>query len=247
MEPITTIILSVIALVIAMGLMFSKNPAKASLGTQGTFLVSFVFIALAVWGLVVAVPSVVSTADIINFGNDDVDSVSDYGVLSITLSDGVVNDSTGVDSTTTEDYLNDEQDFMTFYSADANIIDGEEYGFNATIERSKVAEDVNVKVTCSVPDKELSGVTATNLIEKTSGKIDLTFVGSGISSTGKHIDDNSVYTYVTFAEGDGVEVIQVNADQEETYHDGMTDLDDYVDIVCDAEGVPFTARVYANS
>ena len=168
-----------------------------------------------------------------------VSEVSDYGSLNVILSDGLSN------TTTTEDYLNDDKDVMTIYSADANILDGEEYAFNATIQRSEIAEDVNLKVTCTIPDKELSGVTADNIAEKTAGKIDLDYVGA--TSTGKHLDDNSVWTYVAFAEGYGSKEIQIKFDHEETYHDAMVDMDDTAEVNCNVEGVPFKLVIKANS
>ena len=161
------------------------------------------------------------------------------GAVTVTLSDGLSN------ATTTEDYLNDDEDFMTIYSADASIADGEEYAFNATIQRQFISEDANILVTCTVPDKELAGVTADNIAEKTGGQIDLDYVGT--TSTGTHSTDNTVWTYLALAEGTGSGNIQIKFDAEETYHDGMADLDDYVDVTCDADGTPFTLRILANS
>jgi hypothetical protein len=177
------------------------------------------------------------TATITPTAPEEVSSVT--GEVTITMSDGLSN------ATTTEDYLNDAEDFMTIYSADASINDGEEYAFNVTIERQYVSEDANIKVTCKSEDKELSGVTADNIIEKTGGQIDLDFVGA--TSTGTHSDDNTVWSYVAMAEGTGSATIQVKMDAEETYHDGMGDLDDYADVECDADGTPFTLRILANS
>jgi len=162
------------------------------------------------------------------------------GEINVLLSGGLAN------ATTTEDYYNDEKDFLTFYSADASIAADEDYSFNATIERSAIAEDANIKVTCSAPDKELSGVTDDNLIDKDAGQIDLVF-GGDATSTGTYTDDNTVWTYVAFAEGTGSKVVSVTFEHVEEYHDGMADLDDYFDVSCKADGVPFTARVYANS
>lgn len=205
-------------------------------------MLAIVFIVVGViaggWGVVT---SYVSTMSITGQQPSTVDDLT--GEITVTLSNGIVNNATA--GTTTEDYLNDEEDFMTFYSSDANIDDGYEYEFNVTIERELVEGDANVKLTCRVDDKELSGVTADNLIEKTGGQIDLDFIGA--TSSGKHSDDNTVWSYVAFSEGTGSVTVEIGADQEETYHDGMTDLDDYVDIECDANGVPFTARVYADS
>lgn len=163
----------------------------------------------------------------------------EYGELSVILSDGLSN------VTTTEDYLNDEKDVMTIYSADANIADDEDYAFNVSIERSEIAEAVNLKVTCTAPDKELSGVTDKNLIDKDSGQVDIEFIGA--SSTGTHSSDNSVWAYVPMAEGTGSAEIQVTAEHVEAYHDGMTDMDDFAEVVCDVEGVSFKLIIKANS
>ena len=184
----------------------------------------------AIWS---SITTAVITAPVVP---EAVEGVSAYGTITVTMHDGLSN------ATTTEDYLNDEKNFMTIYSADANIEDGEEYLFNVTIERSAIAEDANVKVTCNIADKEISGVTFTNLAEKTSGQVDLDINDGGI-----YFDDNTVWKYIAFSEGVNSQEVQVAFDQEETYHDGMTDMDDYVDLVCDAEGVPFTLRVYADS
>jgi len=160
------------------------------------------------------------------------------GQVNVLLSAGLSN------VTTTEDHYNDAKDFLTFYSADASIADTEDYSFNVTIERSSIFEDANIKVTCAVPDKELSGVTDDNLIDKDAGQIDLVYGGSA-TSTGTYADDNTVWTYVAFAEGDGSQVVSVTLEHVEAYHDGMEDYDDYVNINCDADGVPFTARIYS--
>ncbi len=162
-----------------------------------------------------------------------------YGILSVTLHDGLSH------VTTTEDYLNDAEDVMTIYSANASIADGEEYAFNVTIQRSTIAEDVNLKVTCTIPDKEISGVAAKNICEKTAGQIDLDYVGA--SSTGHYATDNSVWTYVAMAEGTGSAEIQVKFDQEETYHTGMADMDDTAEVNCDVNNVPFKLIIKANS
>jgi hypothetical protein len=131
--------------------------------------------------------------------------------------------------TTTEDSLNDAETEMTFLSADANIDDGEEYAFNITFDREKVANAGKVYLECSAPDKEIDGVTAKNLIEKTAGDIDLVFVGADSSGTSK---GTKVTTTHTFSAGEGSASIQVTADHEETYHDGMTDIQDNFQITC---------------
>mgnify|MGYP003572656244 FL=1 len=164
------------------------------------------------------------------------EQASAVGNVEVALSAGLSN------ATTTEDYLNDAEDQMTIYSADANIADGEEYSATVTITRSNVADAGLVRVTCTIPDKEISGVTADNLAEKTSGKIDL-----DLNDGGTHLDDNTVYWDEPFAVADNSETVTIAFDQEETYHDGMVDMDDYVDVNCDAAGVPFSIRIIANS
>jgi hypothetical protein len=168
-------------------------------------------------------------------------AVATIGGLTLKIHDGLAN------ATTTEDYYNDADTFLTFYSADANIADGEEYVWNITIERDLVAEDGSVKVSCSVPDKEISGVTADSIAEKTGGQIDL-----DINDGGRHTSDNVVEKSFAMTEGDNDLEIQVAFDHEETYHDGMTDLDDYVDVVCsvtgdDGSSSSVTTRILADS
>ena len=69
---------------------------------------------------------------------------------------------------------------------------------------------------------------------------------------GNYVDDNTVKKTYAFAEGDADVVVEIAFDQEETYHDGMVDLDDYVDMTCTATGdagesVTWNARIYADS
>ncbi|GAJ00894.1 unnamed protein product, partial [marine sediment metagenome] len=128
---------------------------------------ALIIIGLIIWGI-----SSGKLAEVIE-PEKEPEEISAYGDLSVRLHDGLSN------TTTSEDYLNDDEDVMTIYSADASIEDGEEYSFNATIERSAISEDVNLKLTCTIDDKEISGVTADNIAEKTAGKIDLDFVGAG--------------------------------------------------------------------
>ena len=172
-------------------------------------------------------------------GDDNV--VGTAGGLDLKIHDGLAN------ATTTEDYYNDEDTFLTFYSADASIVDGEEYSWNITIDRELAAEDAVIKVECTIPDKEISGVTADSIAEKTGGQVDL-----DINDGGRHSSDTSVYKSFSMAEGTITQEVQVAFDQEETYHDGMTDLDDYVDIVCvvssdDGASSSVTTRIYADN
>ncbi len=172
-------------------------------------------------------------------------SVSGSGVSAVILSAGNVN------ATTNVDFLNDREDVMTIYLSDADIVDGEEISFNATIQRRSIIEDERVKVTCSMSDQTISGVTLTNLIEKTDDKIDLDIreasdsgVIIGFANTGTdrgtHLGSNTVYQYVDFSEGDGEETVYIAFDQEETWQDGMTDYDTEARLGCNADGVPFS-------
>lgn len=249
MEPLFWFILSIIGALLGASVLFGKNPLKATLGKGLSMVIGVALVGFAVWGAITFWPFAgVSTASVTTA---DVPAVagSTIGTLNAVLSNGITN--TSGTAVTTEDYYNDDFDFLTFYSADANIADGEEYRYNVTIERTSVTYASAVKITCTVPDKELSGVTADNIVEKTSGRIDLTY-NQGTTSTGSFDNDNTVETLLTFAEGDGSNVVEIGFDQEETYHDGMTDLDDYVDMSCSAvgdkaESVSWTARVLANS
>lgn len=169
------------------------------------------------------------------------DQMATIGALDLKIHDGLAN------ATTTEDYYNDDDTFLTFYSADASIADGEEYAWNITIDRQLASEDGVVTVSCNIPDKEISGVTADSLAEKTAGQVDL-----DINDGGRHSDDNTVYKSFALAEGTISQEVQIAFDQEETYHDGMTDLDDYVDVVCsitgdDGASASVTTRIYADS
>lgn len=248
MEPLFWFILSIIGALFGATVLFGKNPLKASLGKAPAMLVGVALLGVGIWGAISYFPGGVSTASVTDAQVPAI-AQSTLGTLSVVLHDGQTN--TSGTAVTTEDYYNDDNDFLTFYSADANIADAEEYRYNVTLERSSVTYASSVKVSCTIPDKEISGVTADNIAEKTSGKVDLTY-NAGATSTGNFADDNTVWTYVTFAEGDGSQELLIAFDQEETYHDGMTDLDDYVDMSCVATGdkgesISWTGRVLANS
>lgn len=255
MEPIAWVILSIISAIVGLGMFFGKVPG---LGRNFKFLLGAVFIGLAVWGLVAYLPGV-DTASISLSGNDPVTQAGIGGLL-LTMSDGLTN--TSGTAVTTEDTIDDTDKFLVFYSADANIADGEEYQFNITVERLSVDSAGSIDVACTSPDKEIDGVTAKNIVEKTAGEIDLDFegpLGSGsvaglTSKAGKHTNGgNTVETRITFPEAVSSVEIQVKADQEETYHDGMTDLQDYAEITCvfsnADEGVSDSTRtrIYADS
>jgi len=174
-------------------------------------------------------------------------AVDNIGDLTLQVLDGKTN-VTGT-AISTEDYYDDDKTFLTFYSADVNIDDGNEYTFNISIERSNVQEAAAVKVYCTFPDKELAGLAIDNIIQKTNGKVD-----ADINDAGTAEGDNAVWKTVTFAAGTSTAVAVVAADHEEDYHDQMQDLDDYVDFACTvtdavtgAHAKTVTARVYANS
>jgi len=72
-----------------------------------------------------------------------------------------------------------------------------------------------------------------------------------LNDGGNFVDDNTVKKIYSFAEGTSSTVVEIAFDHEETYHDGMVDLDDYVDMNCVATGdagesVSWTARFYAD-
>lgn len=239
------------AILLAVGVigLLWRNKITDSIGSVGKIVglkKTFVFMLFIVVGIIAGGIAVIggtlggATASITGTGTTVTDGMT-AGALTLIIHDGLSN------VTTTEDYYNDEDTFLTFYSADASILDGEEYIWNITIERSYASEDAVFTISCNVPDKELSGVTADNIAEKTGGEIDL-----DINDGGTHSDDNTVYKKVAMAEGTVSTEVQVAFDQEETYHDGMTDLDDYVDAVCvvtadDGSSSSVTTRIYADS
>lgn len=200
------------------------------------------FIAILVLGLVISgvgaslwAGSGVNTASL--SGTTTAQSEELYGDVTVRLAAGVVNTSAN------DDYLNSAEDVITFYIADADIIDGEKIQFNATIERTKVSKGAAFIVECTAPDKDISGITADNLVEKTAGDIDLTVDGSGT-----HTSTNTVRKVVSLAEGTSSTTIRIAYDQEESYEDGMTPYDDVAEVNClvrdDASSfsVPFRAE-----
>lgn len=238
MDSTFILILAVLGLLLGVFLLFGKSKIRSS-NKMGATIVALALLAFSIWGLVIALPGFTGTATV--FPGNEVATATVLGALDVKLSGGLSN------ATATEDYYNDDEDFVTFYSADANIADGEEYSYNATIERTKVTYAGAITVTCTIPDKEISGVTADNLAEKTAGKIDL-----DLNDGGNFVDDNTVKKIYSFAEGTSSTVVEIAFDAEETYHDGMVDLDDYVDMNCVATGdagesVSWTARFFADS
>ena len=184
----------------------------------------------------------VGAFDGLNFFTTTDQSIVDVGTITVRLHDELAN------TTTTEGQYNDAEDVLTFYSADASIADGEEYCVNATIKRTNVKEDASLQISCSAPDKELSGVTLKKLVEVTNGKIDLDYTSDdGVDSSSHTTGGNTAYTQLYMSEGTGSQEVQVCFDHEETYHDGMTDLQDYYTVSCDVSGTPFSIVVFANS
>ena len=179
----------------------------------------------------------------ITTANGQAVSLSDVGEMTLKIHDGLVN------ASTTDDTVDSSDKFMTFYAPDADIMEGEEIAFNITVGRSNIAEDTAIKVTCVLPDKDITA-SEDCIALKTAGEINLDFVGARDSGT--HIDDNTVYTYVDFSEGTGSKNIKVKFDQDESFHDAMTDLQDYVDVTCtlttaDGQSDQVVARIYADS
>lgn len=178
-------------------------------------------------------------------GNDGNLQQGVIGDMTVVMSSGISND------TATEDVIDDSDKFMTFYSADATIAESEYYWFNVTVGRSSISEDGAIKVTCSAPDQDVSA-SEDNLLLKSAGEVVLTY-GANARDSGTHADDFTVVTYVDFAEGDGSQVVQVKAQHDESYHDAMTDLQDYYDIDCVFQPLDGGAsqstktRVYADS
>lgn len=174
------------------------------------------------------------------FGNDKNDDETGLsGIRSIKIHDGLSN------VTTTEDSVNGAGDEMSVLSADANIADGEKYYYNLTIKRMSADKIETYDLKIVAEDKEIDGVTARNLIEKTAGKLDMTIVGADDSGT---IDlDESVTTTITFDEGVISKEVQIYFDQEETYHDGMVDLQDSFEVDSSVGGKSVEWVMKANS
>ncbi len=206
-------------------------PVANKIFSPMTWAVVFIVVGFLAGGVGV-VSNYVGVGDI-SLTSEEAQTTS-IGGLDLKVHDGLAN------TTATEDYYNDDETELTFYSADANIADGEEYKWNITAERKEASEAGVILVSCNIPDKEISGITANNLAEKTGGQVDL-----DINDGGKHSDDNTVYRRFALSEGTISQEIEVAFDQEETYHDGMTDLDDYVDITCTVseEGTSISSSV----
>jgi hypothetical protein len=164
----------------------------------------------------------------------------DAGDVTVVLSGGVVG------TTTSLDYYHDtfggNDDEVKFYVTDASVADGGYINVTATIERTSVKDATTIEVSCNAPDQEISGITADSLVEKTNGEVDLTIGGSGT-----HRNDNTVVKNVAYAEGDASETVVISFEQEETYQDAMSELDDQYVISCTANGVPFAITNIANS
>lgn len=240
-----------VILVVALIGVFSRNKLSNMLGGAGSILglnrqtTLYVLLGLAVfmggWGVVAGMwtgLSGTSTASVVG----GVVAGSTFGEMTLKIHDGITN------VTTTEDTVDATDKFMTFYSADATMLEAEEFKFNISIDRSSIAEDASAKVTCTVPDKDVSA-SEDNIALKSAGKIILDYVGA--RNTGTAEGDNAVYTYADMSEGTGSKNIQVKFDLDESYHDAMTDLQDYVDVTCvvesDAGTDQVVARIYADS
>jgi hypothetical protein len=241
------------AVLLALGVLgiFMNNKLSNTVGSVGkvvglkkqTTFITFIVIGLLVGGFGVISGLVgnigIGTASIT--GQDAVAGAT-FGTMTLKLTDGISN------ATTTEDTIDDSDKFMTIYSADASIEEDDEYSFNITIGRSSIAEDASAKVTCVLPDGDVSASEG-SLAKKSGGKVTLAFIGA--RDTGTHSDDYTVWTYVDFSEGTGSSVIEVNFDADESYHDAMTDLQDYVDVDCsvsaDGSTDSTTVRIYADS
>lgn len=214
-------------------------PVANKLFDPTTWSVAFVVLGLLAGGVGV-ISSYAGTASFLG-GEETGIAIVTAGALNLKLHDGLVN------ATATQDYYNDDDTLLTFYSTDAAVADGEEFVWNITIERSTAVEAAVYEVSCSIPDKEISGITADNLAEKTAGQIDL-----DINDGGNHANDNTVTKKVSVAAGTVTTEVEVAFDQEETYHDGMVDLDDYVDATCsvtadDGNSASVNVRIFADS
>lgn len=141
----------------------------------------------------------------------------------------------------TTEYYNTNADIMTYYTTDALNAEGEDQNFTLTISRSAVSEDAVLRLSCNMPDLELTGETDKTLAQKTSGKVDL-----WLDSNQKFSDDNTVYKDVVFSEGTSSVTVNVEYDHDESYHDAMTDYEDVYTIFCEAGGVPAEVRVISS-
>jgi hypothetical protein len=227
--------LGLVALLAAGWYWGSKIPILSSMSRVFRLLAIFV-----VWG--VATGSIAGLSGLT--ASSAVPQTDTVGIVDVRLSNGIVNSSVvGADN----DYLNDAEDLMTIYVTDSEIADGDEIYFNATIERNVVEKAGAIAIECSIADKEISGVTADNLAQKTNGKVDLDVRLAGESGDqGTHVGNNKVTRILPMAEGTAVATITVAFDQEETYEDGMTPYSSYVDVVCSASGTPFGLKVIAS-
>jgi len=228
------------------GLVF-KNKFSTMLGQVGkplglkvqTTLIALSVIAILMggWG------AVTSYTSGIELGTATVVADLTFGEMNVKLTDGMSN------STSTEDVIDASNVFMTIYSADASLVESDEYSFNITIGRTNIAEDGSAKVSCVLLDGDVTA-SESSLALKSAGKTTLDYQGARDTGT-IEADKLTVWTYVDFAEGDGSQEIEVKFDQDESYHDAMTDLTDYVDTTCtitsDAGTKTTVTRIYADS
>ena len=217
------------AIVAILGVILASGKSKFKTGNKSlAYFFAFIFVIAGIWMLVSgAIAAGFLHGATIGGGSGDIPVVSALGTLGVTLHDGQDN------TTTTEDYYNDAKTQITFYLADASQADGQGIFYLANITRTKVSDAAAIVVTCTLPDKALSGVTDLNIAKKSAGKVQAYLDGKQAYVPG---DGNSVKEIVSFAAG--VSEVQVNSTflQDETYTDGMTDLTDYATMNCKAVG-----------
>lgn len=217
------------AILAIFGVILASGKSKFKTGNKSlAYFFAFIFVIAGIWMLVSgAIAAGFLHGATIGGGSGDIPVVSALGTLGVTLHDGQDN------VTTTEDYYNDAKTQITFYLADASQADGQGIFYLANITRTKVSDAAAIVVTCTLPDKALSGVTDLNIAKKSAGKVQAYLDGKQAYVPG---DGNSVKEIVSFAAG--VSEVQVNSTflQDETYTDGMTDLTDYATMNCKAVG-----------
>jgi len=222
--------------------LFFKNQFSNMLGRLGSplglqvsttlMVISVIAILMGGFGAITSFTAGLTGGTASVLSSNKVVQKTDYiGDLKLEIHDGLSN------ATTTEDYQSDDELTMNVYSADASIADGEEYLFNISIERTDASYGGTALITCSAPDKEISGVTADSLVEKTGGEIDL-----DINDGGRHVSNTVVEKLVSFSAGTVTTEVEIAFDHEETYHDGMTDMDDTFEVTCTVDDMVDTLK-----
>ena len=228
MDSTTLLIAGAIFAILGVILVSGKSKFKTGNKSLAYFF-AFIFVVAGIWMLVSGAMAAgfLHGANIGGGTGGDVGVVSALGTLGVTLHDGQDN------VTTTEDYYNDAKTQITFYLADASQADSQGIFYLANITRTKVSDAAAIVVTCTLPDKALSGVTDLNIAKKSAGKVQAYLDGKQAYVPG---DPNTVKEIVSFAAG--VSEVAVNSTflQDETYTDGMTDLTDYATMNCKAVG-----------